>query len=111
MSGELVTMIALDRRYRMFAELLETGVQDGLVIPLIAPPTFPSALAAAFPPSPDYYTTPISSVNPLQILQHPAFYFYTAASCSVQRKFRYDEALDVEVSMACVPKLTGSKMR
>jgi hypothetical protein len=30
------------------------------------------------------------------VLQQPAFYFYTAATCSVQRQKRYEEALDVE---------------
>jgi hypothetical protein len=86
-------------RYRIFAELLELGVQSGLRIPTLAPPQFPTAQSAAVPPSPEYWSTPISSANPLQTLQQPAFYFYTAASCSVQRQRRFDEALAIEVGL------------
>lgn len=85
-------------RYRIFAELLELGVQSGLRIPTLTPPVFPTAQSAAVPPTPEFWSTPISSTNPLQILQPPAFYFYTAASCSVQRQKRFDEALTLEVS-------------
>ncbi|WWC90065.1 uncharacterized protein L201_004998 [Kwoniella dendrophila CBS 6074] len=84
------------RQYRIFAELLEMAQQSGLRIASLAPPVFPTAASAAAPPPPDYYTTPISSGNPLQVLQQPAFYYYTAASCSVQRQVRYQEALAVE---------------
>ncbi|WVQ98716.1 hypothetical protein IAU59_005847 [Kwoniella sp. CBS 9459] len=84
------------RQYRIFAELLELGQQAGLKIMSLAPPTFPTAVAAAAPPPPEYYTTPISSGNPLQVLQQPAFYYYTAASCSVQRQVKFQEALEAE---------------
>ncbi len=87
------------RRYRIFAELLELATQSGLRIPALAPPTFPTAAAAAAPPPPDYYATPISSGNPIQVLQQPAFYFYTAACCSVQRQKRFEEALSLEVDL------------
>ncbi|WVF72135.1 hypothetical protein IAT40_006947 [Kwoniella sp. CBS 6097] len=84
------------RQYRIFAELLELGQQAGLRIMSLAPPVFPMAAAAAAPPPPEYYTTPISSGNPLQVLQQPAFYYYTAASCSVQRQIKFQEALEAE---------------
>ncbi|KAK6902899.1 hypothetical protein I203_108159 [Kwoniella mangroviensis CBS 8507] len=84
------------RQYRIFAELLEMAQQSGMRIASLAPPTFPTAVAAAAPPPPDYYTTPISSGNPLQVLQQPAFYYYTAATCSIQRQLRYQEALAAE---------------
>ncbi|ORY33796.1 Foie gras liver health family 1-domain-containing protein [Naematelia encephala] len=85
------------RQYRIFAELLELGIQGGLRIPALAPPILPTAAsAAAPPPGPDYFATPISSSSPLQVLQLPAFYYYTAACCSVQRKAKYEEALAVE---------------
>ncbi|WVW83128.1 hypothetical protein I302_105146 [Kwoniella bestiolae CBS 10118] len=84
------------RQYRIFAELLEMAQQSGMRIASLAPPTFPTAVAAAAPPPPDYYTTPISSGNPLQVLQQPAFYYYTAATCSIQRQVRYQEALAAE---------------
>ncbi|KAK4688106.1 trafficking protein particle complex subunit 11, partial [Tremellales sp. Uapishka_1] len=88
----------LARRYRIFGELLEYGVQAGLRIPVLALPVFPTAMAAAQPPPPEYYATPISSTNPLQVLQTPAFYFFTAACCSVKRAEKFEEALEVEVS-------------
>ncbi|WWC69487.1 uncharacterized protein I206_103428 [Kwoniella pini CBS 10737] len=85
------------RQYRIFAELLELAQQSGLRIASLAPPLFPTAQAASVPPQPlDHYATPISSGNPLQVLQQPAFYYYTAASCSIQRQVRYQEALAVE---------------
>ncbi|WRT67104.1 uncharacterized protein IL334_004070 [Kwoniella shivajii] len=84
------------RQYRIFAELLEMAQQSGLRIASLAPPVFPTAASAAAPVPPDYYATPISSGNPLQVLQQPAFYYYTAASCSIQRQLRYQEALEAE---------------
>ena len=85
-------------RYRIFAELLELATQSGLRITALTLPTFPTAVgAAAPPPLPEYYATPISSGNPLQILQQPAVYFYTAACCSIQRQKRFEEALAIEV--------------
>jgi hypothetical protein len=41
----------------------------------------------------------MSSANPLQILHQPAFYFYIAASCSIQRQKRFEEALEAEVGL------------
>jgi len=87
------------RQYRIFGELLEMAILSGLKLPTLAPPIFPTAQAAALPPGPEYFATPISSGNPLQVLQQPAFYFYTAASCSVQRKLRFDQALEAEVCL------------
>lgn len=84
-------------------------MQSGIKIPALVPPTFPTATAAAVAPSPDYFATPISSGNPLQVLQHPAFYFYTAACCSVQRQKRFEEALALEVS-ASLGILSGTDM-
>ncbi|OCF45455.1 hypothetical protein I317_00702 [Kwoniella heveanensis CBS 569] len=95
------------RQYRIFAELLELGQQAGLRIMSLAPPVFPTAAAAAAPPPPEYYATPISSGNPLQVLQQPAFYYYTAASCSVQRQAKFQEALDAEVASGYVSTAPG----
>jgi hypothetical protein len=85
-------------RYRIFAELLEIGVQAGIRMPRIASPTFPSVQTAVSPLSLADLATPISANNPLHILQPPAFYFYTAALCSVQRQQRFQEALATEVN-------------
>ena len=85
-------------RYRIFAELLELATESGLYIPSLAPPILPTAATAAVPPTPEYLATPISAASPLQVLQSPAFYFYTAACCSVQRQERFEAALEAEVS-------------
>lgn len=89
----------VSRRYRIFAELLELGAQSGLRTPRLAAPIFPSVQSAVAPPSMEALATPISANNPLQILQSPAFYFYTAALCSVQRQKRFHEALSAEVCL------------
>ncbi|EIW69677.1 hypothetical protein TREMEDRAFT_44157 [Tremella mesenterica DSM 1558] len=87
----------LSREYRIFAELLEEAVKQGHQITPSALPTFPTPLAAAHPPTPDYYATPTSSANPLMFLQGPAYYYYTAAACSVERKRKFEDALSAEV--------------
>ena len=84
------------RQYRIFAELLELAQNGGVILPPIPPPTFPIAGPSSGPPTPEYWTTPISATNPLHALQQPAFYFYTAALCSIQRQKRFEEALEVE---------------
>lgn len=95
-----MVQISFCTRYRIFAELLELGVQSGLRIPTAGSPVFPTAAAAAIPPTPEYFSTPMSSTNPLQILHQPAFYFYIAASCSIQRQKRFEDALEAEVGAA-----------
>jgi hypothetical protein len=35
-------------------------------------------------------------MNAQQVLQQPAFYYYTAADCTMKRKARFDEALALE---------------
>lgn len=47
-------------------------------------------------PTLEYFATPVSSMNPLQILQQPAYYYYAAADCTIQRKERFDEAVALE---------------
>lgn len=85
------------RQYRIFAELLEMGqLESGLQIPTLAPPVFPSTSTSAQSPTPEYWATPTSGVNPLQVLHQPAYYFYAAADCTLKRKQRFDEALAVE---------------
>ena len=74
------------------------GANAGMRIPCVAPPIFPTAQSAIAPASPEELATPISANNPLHILQSPAFYFYTAALCSVQRQQRFQDALAAEVS-------------
>jgi hypothetical protein len=88
---------SLARQYRIFAELLEMAQQDNLRIPLLAPPLLPtSAPPGVQIPTLEYFATPVSSMNPLQILQQPAYYYYAAADCTIQRKRRFDEAVALE---------------
>jgi hypothetical protein len=56
----------------------------------------PIAGPSSGPPTPEHWTTPTSAVNPIHVLQQPAFYFYTAAVCSIQRQKRFEEALEAE---------------
>jgi len=70
--------------------------QDNLRIPLLAPPILPTAAPVGAQPTLEFFATPISSGNPLQVLQQPAYYYYAAADCTIQRKLRFDEALAVE---------------
>lgn len=75
------------------------GVQNGLRISNAPTPVIPTASVTAIPPTPEYFATPISYGNPLQVMQQPAIYFYTAACCSVQRQKRFQEALEAEVHL------------
>lgn len=84
-------------RYRVFAELLELAQQHNLRI-ITPPPTFPTLESSAASQSLSYLATPISSQNPTQILQHPAYYYYEAACGTLKRQERFKEALDAEVS-------------
>lgn len=82
-------------RYRIFAELLELGLSHHLALPPILPPTLPAQAPTSAIVDP---TIPTSSANPLHVLQRPGFYYYKAACCSIERKKRFDAALDIEVS-------------
>ncbi|KIR26900.1 hypothetical protein I309_04279 [Cryptococcus deuterogattii LA55] len=85
----------LSRQYRVFAELLELAQQHNLRI-ITPPPTFPTPESSAASQSLSYLATPISSQNPTQILQHPAYYYYEAACGTLKRQKRFKEALDAE---------------
>ncbi|ORX39862.1 Foie gras liver health family 1-domain-containing protein [Kockovaella imperatae] len=69
------------RQYRIFAELLEFAVQNGQQVSTFPPISPDMAMPELVPGK--------SGVNPLQILQPPAFYFYMAASCTLQRHERF----------------------
>jgi len=71
-------------------------MQAGLHIPPADIPTFPTAQTATTP-SPEYLLTPNSALNPLHILHQPGYYYYTAACCTIERKKRFEEALEMEV--------------
>jgi len=88
------------RQYRIFAELLEMAHEAGVQLPTLPLPVFPIAGPPTGPPTPEHWSTPVSSTNPIHALQQPAFYYYTAATCSAQRKKRYEEALELEEEQA-----------
>ncbi|KAL7423964.1 hypothetical protein Q5752_001549 [Cryptotrichosporon argae] len=85
------------RQYRIFAELLETAMTAGFPLPPSPLPTYP--MSAPPPPVPigyDYWTTPTSATQPSHVLHSPAYYYYAAACCSIERKVRFEEALEAE---------------
>lgn len=67
----------LARQYRIFAELVEGSS---------APPRLP------VPVYEDNIL--VSAVNPTMVLQSPAYYYYQAAMCSIQRHKRWEECTD-----------------
>ena len=86
-----------ETRYRIFGELLDLAVQNGLQLSTLPSAIIASPVPAASPPLTDFTAPAKTTTNPLQILQPPAFYFYMAASCTVQRRQRFIEAQTAEV--------------
>ncbi|KAG9084046.1 hypothetical protein FS749_005537, partial [Ceratobasidium sp. UAMH 11750] len=100
------------RQHRIFAELFEHGLRNGLRIPSLAPSSPPPALTpvpvvvdpsasvTGLPqPTPDPGANVASSGhNPSLSLQHPGFYYYIAAGCSVQRLARFKAVLEAEIA-------------
>ncbi|KAG8794879.1 hypothetical protein FRC12_020516 [Ceratobasidium sp. 428] len=101
------------RQHRIFAELLEHGLRNGLRIPSLAPPPLgnaptpvppvidPGASVAGLPPPvPGQGSALVSASghNPSLALQHPGFYYYIAAGCSVQRLARFKAVLESEIA-------------
>ncbi|KAG9086628.1 hypothetical protein FRC06_003000 [Ceratobasidium sp. 370] len=100
------------RQHRIFAELLEHGLRNGLQIPSLAPsslPPAPTPVPAVVDPSASVAGLPQPASgqgvniappghNPSLMLQHPGFYYYVAAGCSVQRLARFKTVLEAEIS-------------
>lgn len=86
------------RQYRVFGELLEIAQQHGFIIPPLPLPTYAPPTSPLPGAGPSEMESPNSSANPLHVLQPPAFYFYTAATCSIERKARYDAAVNATSS-------------
>jgi hypothetical protein len=85
------------RQYRIFGEVLEIALAHGFTLPPLPVPVYPAPPAGnVLPPGPEEMNTPISTANALHVLQPPAFYFYTAATCTIERKARYDAAVAAE---------------
>lgn len=96
--GELTCI--LPNRYRIFAELLELAHQAGnLVIPPVG--------SFQPPPAVSSHHSLSSVLNPATVLQHPGFYYYEAARCTLRRRECFQKALDeekdaLEVCLVCV---------
>lgn len=86
------------RQYRVFGEVLEIAQQQGFAIPPMPLPAYAAPAAPLPGAGPSEMTTVVSTVNPLHVLQPPAFYFYTAATCSIERKARFDAAVEATSS-------------
>ncbi|KAG8904617.1 hypothetical protein FRB99_001414, partial [Tulasnella sp. 403] len=81
------------RMYRILAELLEMALRAGYKLPIVSAPALPSR-------APSTGTTPpndkASGLNPSNVLQHPGYYYYTAANCTLQRYERFLAILEQE---------------
>lgn len=94
----------LARQHRIFAELLEQGTRStpGLTIPTHLPTT---RATPAGTPTPEQATgveldsMRVLGLNPTQALQHPGFYYYTAAKCTENRRARFLTASETQVSV------------
>lgn len=96
------------RQYRLFGEMLELAIRHGYRVP---PMPLPQMSTPTVPPTPEVL---ISAVNPLHILHSPAYYFYAAATCTMERKARFDAALAAEretgaVALAGAPGFANEK--
>lgn len=96
------------RQYRIFGEVLEIAIRHGFRTP---PLPLPQMSTPTVPPTPEVL---VSQVNPLHILHPPAFYFYAAATCTMERKARFDAALHAEeetgsVALAGAPGFNNEK--
>lgn len=77
-------------RYRMFAELLELAMQAGLKLDSSLPAYLPMSPTLQSPGgTPVLESVLVSSNTPSAVLQHPGYYYYAAADCSVQRLARF----------------------
>lgn len=89
------------RQYRILGEVLEIAQGHGFHVPPLPAPAYATPAASVAPPPSDELPIPISSTNPLHVLHPPAFYFYNAACCTIERKQRFDDALSSEVCEVC----------
>jgi len=78
----------------MFAELLELSLAAGLRLEATLPAYLPTSPTMASPEGAQIADSVLVSTHaPSTVLQHPGYYYYAAADCSVQRKKRFDNIL------------------
>ncbi|KAL1409710.1 hypothetical protein Q8F55_003706 [Vanrija albida] len=102
------------RQYRILGEVLEIAQGHGFHVPPLPLPAYATPAASVVPPPSDELPIPISANNPLHVLHPPAFYFYNAACCTIERKQRFDDALSAErdsgsVALAAAPGFANEK--
>lgn len=88
-----VTLLILCRQ-RVMAELLELGMRSTLVLPVHRPSLLESPVTI---PSQQSDALTSLGLNPAHALQHPAFYYYTAARYTEKRREMFAAALELEV--------------
>lgn len=92
----------------MFAELLELAIQAGLKLDNSLPAYLPMSPALQSPGgTPILESVLVSSNAPSAVLQHPGYYYYSAADCSVERAARFNELNSAETSQKITPAAPG----
>lgn len=86
------------RQYRILAELLEMAVRAGYKLPTATiPPLLPGARPGGSP-APNQQNDPKTlGTNPSTVLQHPGYFYYLSAVCTLQRYERFVAAMQQEV--------------
>ena len=87
------------KAYRIFGELVELALRAGYKLPI---PAIPTSRDGAIISTVTSGTTPplepkTLGTSPANVLQHPGYYFYTAANCTQRRYDRFLSVLEQEV--------------
>ncbi|TFK50937.1 hypothetical protein OE88DRAFT_1726063 [Heliocybe sulcata] len=93
------------RQYRILAELLEQGTRSTLKIPTHRLP----AVAAAQRPGVEVDAMRALGMNPSHALQHPGFYYYTAARRTERRRERFLAVSEDDATRMAPPGYTNEK--
>ncbi|KZT21090.1 hypothetical protein NEOLEDRAFT_1244812 [Neolentinus lepideus HHB14362 ss-1] len=93
------------RQYRILAELLEQGTRSNLKIPSYRP----APPVSTQRPGVEVDAIRALGVNPSHALQHPGFYYYTAARCTERRRERYLAVSEDEAARNVPPGYANEK--
>jgi len=94
------------KQYRILAELLEIAVRFGMKLPVHGAPAIPGHAPAPSVTQVASDAARVLGLNPANALHHPGYYYYTAATCTVQRYERYMIIVAQEVSCLLRTRLT-----
>ncbi len=84
------------------------AVAAGFPMPSALPTYLPMIQPITLPPGQWPPKELVSTNNPLVALQHPGYYYYTAANCTVQRRDRFATALAEEESATKTSSIAAS---